>query len=67
VFGRYEEVGDTLDEAETRQRVWELFQHRTEWWLPAAAKVGSRERHATVVYRIHIDRTTGRRSQRQRV
>jgi nitroimidazol reductase NimA-like FMN-containing flavoprotein (pyridoxamine 5'-phosphate oxidase superfamily) len=39
-----------------------LFQQRPEWWLPAAAKVGSRERHAVVVYRIRIDRLTGRKA-----
>ena len=67
VFGRYEEIGDSADEAETRQRIWELFQQRTEWWLPAVAKVGAREPHASIVYRIRIDRMTGRRAQRQRL
>jgi nitroimidazol reductase NimA-like FMN-containing flavoprotein (pyridoxamine 5'-phosphate oxidase superfamily) len=67
-FGRYEEVGDAPEEAAVRQRVWELFQQRSEWWLPATAKVGgARERHNTVVYGIQIDRVTGRRSTRQRV
>ena len=67
-FGRYEEVGDAPEEAAVRQRVWELFQQRSEWWLPATAKVGgARERHNTVVYGIQIDRLTGRRSMRQRV
>lgn len=62
IFGRYEEIGDSPDHAGTRQRIWELFQQRPAWWFPAAAKVGSRERHAMVIYRIQIDRMTGRRS-----
>lgn len=67
VYGRYEEVGDAPEEAAARQRIWSLFQQRAEWWLPATAKVGARERHNTVIYRILIERLTGRRSMRQRV
>jgi nitroimidazol reductase NimA-like FMN-containing flavoprotein (pyridoxamine 5'-phosphate oxidase superfamily) len=64
IFGRYEEIQDSQEEAEARQRAEALFQRRAEWWLPAAAKVGSRERHAVVVYRIQVDRITGRRAAR---
>jgi uncharacterized protein len=64
IFGRYEEIHDSPEEAEARQRAVTLFQQRPEWWLPAAAKVGSHERHSVVVYRIHIDRVTGRRAAR---
>ena len=64
IFGRYEEIQDSPEEAEARQRADALFQQRSEWWLPAAAKVGSRERHAVVVCRIQIDRITGRRAAR---
>ena len=64
IFGRYEEIQDSPEVAEARQRAEALFQQRSEWWLPAAAKVGSRERHAVVVYRIHIDRISGRRAAR---
>ena len=64
LFGRYEEIQDSPEEAEARQRAEALFQQRAEWWLPAAAKVGLRERHAVVVYRIHIDRISGRRAAR---
>lgn len=64
VFGRYEEIQDSAEEAEARDRAQRLFQQRPEWWLPAAAKVGSRERHSVVVYRIHIDRVTGRKAAR---
>ena len=64
IFGRYEEIQDSPEEAEARQRAEALFQQRVEWWLPAAGKVASHERHAVVVYRIHIDRITGRRTAR---
>ena len=65
VFGRYQEISDSDQDAETRQRAWERFQQRPEWWFPAAAKLPSRERHAMVIYRIQIDRVTGRRASRQ--
>jgi nitroimidazol reductase NimA-like FMN-containing flavoprotein (pyridoxamine 5'-phosphate oxidase superfamily) len=64
VFGRYDEIGDSADEAETRRRAWERFQKRPEWWFPAAAKLRSREHHAMVIYRILIDRVSGRRAAR---
>lgn len=64
VFGRYEEIQDTPDYAETRKRVWDLFQERREWWLPAAGKLGTRESAAVLIYQIHIDRVTGRSASR---
>lgn len=67
VFGRYQEINDSDEEAETRKRAWERFQQRPEWWFPAAAKLPSRERHAMVIYRIQIDRLTGRRASRDPV
>jgi uncharacterized protein len=67
IFGRYEEVTDSPEEGASRQRALKLFEPRAEWWLPGAAKVGPREQHAIVVYRIHIDTMTGRRAARDRV
>jgi hypothetical protein len=61
VFGRYAEIDDSPEHHETRHRALHLFQQRHEWWLPGGAKVGDRENHAIVVYRIHIDSMTGRR------
>jgi nitroimidazol reductase NimA-like FMN-containing flavoprotein (pyridoxamine 5'-phosphate oxidase superfamily) len=65
-FGRYEEMDDSPADRAARQSAQELFQQRPEWWLPAAAKVGKREHHAMVIYRIQIDRVTGRRASRDR-
>jgi nitroimidazol reductase NimA-like FMN-containing flavoprotein (pyridoxamine 5'-phosphate oxidase superfamily) len=64
-FGRYEEIHDSPEAAAARQRALELFEQRPEWWFPAAAKIGSSEHHAVVIYRIQIDRMTGRRATRR--
>ena len=65
-FGRYEEMDDSPADRAARNAAQELFSKRPEWWLPAAAKVGPREPHAMVIYRIRIDRMTGRRASRDR-
>lgn len=65
-LGRYEEIHQNPAEGEARQRAEQLFMARDEWWLPAAAKVPGREHHDVVVYRIQIDRLTGRRAARSR-
>ena len=65
-FGRYEEMGDSPEDEGARQTAKRLFEARPEWWLPAAAKVAAREEHAAVlIYRIQIDRLTGRRAGRR--
>jgi uncharacterized protein len=66
VVGRYEELQQTLDDADARQRAEQLFGQRREWWLPAAAKLATAERPLVVLYRIQIDRITGRRAVRDR-
>ena len=65
-FGRYEEMDDSPADKAALKAAENLFSERPEWWLPAAAKVGSRERHAMVIYRIQIDRLSGRRASRNR-
>jgi nitroimidazol reductase NimA-like FMN-containing flavoprotein (pyridoxamine 5'-phosphate oxidase superfamily) len=64
VFGRYEEIQRTAAAAEQRSRAEQLFQQRQQWWFPAAAQVGSRQHDHLVVYRIDIDRLTGRQAAR---
>jgi uncharacterized protein len=64
VIGRYQEIQEDPDESEARRRAEQLFQQRQEWWLPGAAKVPARDHHQIVVYRIQIDRLTGRRAAR---
>lgn len=65
-FGRYEEMDDSPADKAARGAAQALFAARPEWWLPAAAKVGPREHHAVLIYRIQIDRMTGRRASRDR-
>jgi nitroimidazol reductase NimA-like FMN-containing flavoprotein (pyridoxamine 5'-phosphate oxidase superfamily) len=65
IYGRYHEIGDSRREVEARQKAHELFQRRQGWWLPAAGKLsGGEEHHSPVIYRIRIDRMTGRRATR---
>jgi nitroimidazol reductase NimA-like FMN-containing flavoprotein (pyridoxamine 5'-phosphate oxidase superfamily) len=64
IYGRYAELGESPKDAEARGRAQRLFGQRPEWWLPALAKTASRERHVAVIYRIRIDRMTGRRASR---
>ena len=63
-FGRYEEITDAPEDSDARSRARELFERRRNFWLPAAAKLASAEHAAPVVYRIRIDRLTGRSAAR---
>jgi len=65
-FGEYEEIADDERSRIERERARQLFEERPEWWLPAAAKTESAEHATPVVYKIRIDRMTGRRAARAR-
>ena len=65
VMGRYEEIHDDPREADARHRAERLFHERNKWWLPAAATVSSKPREHAVMFRITIDRVTGRRADRK--
>ena len=62
VFGRYDEISDSPDHKDLRQRALHLLNERSRWWLPGAAKPGGTDHRGVVLYRIHIDRLTGRRT-----
>lgn len=64
VFGRYEEVRDAPGDTEARLRALELFGRQPQWWFPGAGKLMSAEQRPPIVYRIKIDRMTGRRAAR---
>jgi nitroimidazol reductase NimA-like FMN-containing flavoprotein (pyridoxamine 5'-phosphate oxidase superfamily) len=65
VFGRYEEIDDSPENVAARRRAHELWQRHHAWWLPGAARRASGEEHHTpIVFRIRIDRVTGRRAAR---
>ena len=59
-FGRYELP--PLPEYQDLRRVAEqLFQRHPMWWQPAAVPLAGHEQRKPVVFRIRIDRITGRR------
>ena len=62
VFGRYEELPDTLEYRGARSRALEILQNRTMWWEPASVPTERREQRAPIFYRISIERLTGRRA-----
>lgn len=64
VVGRYREIHRDPREADARRRAEQLFSERNEWWLPGAAKLASQEHEHAVIFRISIDRLTGRRAAR---
>lgn len=65
VFGRYDEVGDASHDRDSRRRAHELFRQRSVWWLPGVGKsTAGDEHHTPIVYRIQIDKLTGRRAAR---
>jgi nitroimidazol reductase NimA-like FMN-containing flavoprotein (pyridoxamine 5'-phosphate oxidase superfamily) len=66
INGMYEEIPPVAKHEDARQHALGLFKTRSEWWLPALGKVGDREQHSLVVYRILIDTMTGRRAARKR-
>ena len=66
IFGRYEELTASREDQAARRRAQELFELRPEWWFPAAGKTSSREPHAVVIYRIRIERMSGRQASRSR-
>jgi hypothetical protein len=65
-FGRYEELTDSVADDHLRRRAHELFEQRHEWWFPAMRKPEPGGAAQAVVYRIRIDRLTGRRASRGR-
>jgi nitroimidazol reductase NimA-like FMN-containing flavoprotein (pyridoxamine 5'-phosphate oxidase superfamily) len=63
-IGRYEEILES-EGSGAREHALRLFQQQPEWWLPGAGKLAAGEEHFTpVVYRIRIDRLSGRRADR---
>ncbi|HEX2443675.1 MAG TPA: pyridoxamine 5'-phosphate oxidase family protein [Vicinamibacterales bacterium] len=64
VYGRYDEIEDSRADANARRRAYDLFQRQSQWWLPAAGKLASEEQETPVIYRIQIDRMSGRRAAR---
>jgi uncharacterized protein len=64
VYGRYDELRDSREGANARRRAYDLFRFEPQWWFPAAGKLATEEQQPPVVYRITIDRMSGRRAAR---
>jgi nitroimidazol reductase NimA-like FMN-containing flavoprotein (pyridoxamine 5'-phosphate oxidase superfamily) len=65
VTGRYEELGSHRGDDEARRRAEALLAQRKTWWLPATARPAhGDDRETPIVYCIHINRMSGRRTAR---
>ena len=53
VFGRYDELGDGPEDSEIRLRALHLFNDRSRWWLPGAAKPGGVDHQGVVISHPH--------------
>jgi uncharacterized protein len=65
VFGRYEELSDTPEHTNARNRAYEFLKKRVMWWEPAYISQEHRDQpHSLtpIFYRIHIDKMTGHRA-----
>lgn len=65
VFGRYEELPDTPEFKNARNRAYSFLQERAMWWEPAY--ISSEHRDQThsltpIFYRIHVKKITGHRA-----
>ena len=63
-FGRYEELSRPHEDPEGLARAEALLAKRPTFWQPGAAKVDGHEHATPVLYRIAVERMTGRRAVR---
>lgn len=61
VFGQYEELPHVPEYEDLRRVAEGLFQKHPMWWQPAAVPLPGHQQRPSIVYRIRIDRMTGRR------
>jgi len=65
VFGRYEEIDDSAAGRVLRTMIQSKLEGQPGWWLPGAAKLaGGPEHHVAVLYRVRVDRLSGRHAAR---
>jgi nitroimidazol reductase NimA-like FMN-containing flavoprotein (pyridoxamine 5'-phosphate oxidase superfamily) len=62
VFGHYEELPLAPEYEEPRMVAERLFARHPVWWEPASVPLVAHEQRARIVFRIRLDRITGRRS-----
>jgi nitroimidazol reductase NimA-like FMN-containing flavoprotein (pyridoxamine 5'-phosphate oxidase superfamily) len=61
VFGHYEELTHTPEYEDARRVAEALFQRHPAWWEPASVPLAGHEPRTPIVFRILINRMTGRR------
>jgi nitroimidazol reductase NimA-like FMN-containing flavoprotein (pyridoxamine 5'-phosphate oxidase superfamily) len=64
ISGTYEELRGAADADDAERRCLRLFERRPEWWLPAMGGRLARDYRGVVLFRIRIERMTGRRATR---
>jgi nitroimidazol reductase NimA-like FMN-containing flavoprotein (pyridoxamine 5'-phosphate oxidase superfamily) len=60
VFGKYEELPQTSGHQAARNIAEKLFQQHPMWWEPASVPVVSTKPRTPIVFRIAVDKVTGR-------
>jgi nitroimidazol reductase NimA-like FMN-containing flavoprotein (pyridoxamine 5'-phosphate oxidase superfamily) len=60
VFGQYEELPRTPEYESARNAAERLFQQHPSWWEPASVPLVEHPQRPPIVFRIRIDRLTGR-------
>ncbi len=62
-FGRFEELTEQPEHADTRRLAFSLLENRPAWWEPGFAKTvlhGQGRDLIPLYYRIHLDEISGR-------
>lgn len=62
VFGHYEELPHAPEYEGSREVAECLFGRHPMWWEPASVPLAAHEQRTPIVFRIRIDRVTGRRA-----
>lgn len=62
VFGEYEELPDTPENGYARSVAERLFQRHPMWWEPASVPLAGHPRRNPILFRILINRMSGRQA-----
>jgi uncharacterized protein len=66
VFGQYEELTDIAEYVHARKDAEILFQRRPMWWEPSTVPLAGHQAQTAILFRILIDRMSGRRARGER-
>ena len=64
VYGRYEELPDTVHQRDEREHAWSLLKLHANWWEPGGLKplLPAASASSQLFYRIRIEGLTGRQA-----